>query len=220
MNKQTDALKVESAAIRVLDAWDTTVLPKSNDGMMQERMECLREALADHIRDATKMIEQPDYRAVKTWHDGKPVYVAEPPCKTGSQCTSKCQQCEQTAQEPVAYSYTSRITGAQGFSHHPMPRFIDAESWDIKPLYTSPPASKPWIGLTEEDRVEIWKKSSSIDGAINATESKLREKNAQPSKPLTDEQIIEMYNEPRSDAEMLEFARAIEAAHGITGEQK
>ena len=45
---------------------------------------------------------------------------------------------EQPAQEPVAYSYTSRITGAQGVSHHPMPRFIDSESWDIKPLYTSP----------------------------------------------------------------------------------
>lgn len=40
------------------------------------------------------------------------------------------------------------------------------------------------------------------------------------SKPLTDEQIMEMYNEPRSDAEMIAFARAIEAAHGITGEQK
>ena len=40
--------------------------------------------------------------------------------------------------------------------------------------------------------------------------------NMQPaSKPLTDEQIMEMYNEPRSDAEMIEFARAIEAAHGI-----
>lgn len=37
-------------------------------------------------------------------------------------------------------------------------------------------------------------------------------------KPLTDEQIMEMYNEPRSDAEMLEFARAIEAAHGIKGD--
>ena len=34
-------------------------------------------------------------------------------------------------------------------------------------------------------------------------------------KPLTDDQIYEMYNEPRSDAEMLEFARAIEAAHNI-----
>ena len=38
-------------------------------------------------------------------------------------------------------------------------------------------------------------------------------------KPLTDEQIMEMYNEPRSDAEMIAFARAIEAAHGV-GEQK
>lgn len=37
-------------------------------------------------------------------------------------------------------------------------------------------------------------------------------------KPLTDEQIMEMYNEPRSDAEMIEFARAIEAAHGIKGD--
>lgn len=48
----------------------------------------------------------------------------------------------QPEQEPVAYSYTSRITGAQGFSHHPMPRFIDSDSWDIKPLYTTPPQRK------------------------------------------------------------------------------
>ena len=34
-------------------------------------------------------------------------------------------------------------------------------------------------------------------------------------KPLTDEEIYDMYNEPRSDAEMIAFARAIEAAHGI-----
>ena len=42
-------------------------------------------------------------------------------------------------------------------------------------------------------------------------------KSASPAqrKPLTDEEIMEMYNEPRSDAEMIEFARAIEAAHGI-----
>lgn len=35
------------------------------------------------------------------------------------------------------------------------------------------------------------------------------------SKPLTDDEIYDMYNEPRSDAEMIAFARAIEAAHGI-----
>jgi hypothetical protein len=36
--------------------------------------------------------------------------------------------------------------------------------------------------------------------------------------PLTDAEIYEMYNEPRSDAEMVAFARTIEAAHGIKGE--
>jgi|GEM_PF-7020681 len=37
---------------------------------------------------------------------------------------------------------------------------------------------------------------------------------AQPSKPwvgLSTDEIYDMYNEPRSDAEMVEFARAIEA---------
>ncbi len=41
----------------------------------------------------------------------------------------------------------------------------------------------------------------------------------QSAVPLTDEQIYDMYNEPRSDAEMVAFARAIERAHGI-GEQQ
>ena len=36
--------------------------------------------------------------------------------------------------------------------------------------------------------------------------------------PLTDDQIYELYSEPRSDAEMVAFARAVEAAHGIGGE--
>jgi hypothetical protein len=34
------------AAARALEAWDSTVLPRSHDGMMQERMEDLRAALA------------------------------------------------------------------------------------------------------------------------------------------------------------------------------
>ena len=42
-----------------------------------------------------------------------------------------------------------------------------------------------------------------------------RSEDTTQKKPLTDEQIMDMYNEPRSDAEMLAFARAIEAAHGI-----
>ena len=33
--------------------------------------------------------------------------------------------------------------------------------------------------------------------------------------PMTNDQIYELYSEPRSDAEMVEFARAIEKHHGI-----
>lgn len=34
-------------------------------------------------------------------------------------------------------------------------------------------------------------------------------------KPMTNDQIYELYSEPRSDAEMVEFARAVERHHGI-----
>ena len=38
--------EIRRLAIRALCAWDESVLPKSNDGMMQERMEDLRAAIA------------------------------------------------------------------------------------------------------------------------------------------------------------------------------
>lgn len=38
-------------------------------------------------------------------------------------------------------------------------------------------------------------------------------------KPLTEEEIYTLYSEPCSDAEMVAFARAIERAHGIGGEE-
>ena len=97
-----------------------------------------------------------------------------------------------------------------------------AMSFAAEQLIQPEPASKPWVGLTDEEMREVYKRTDwDMAGGWEyerAIEAKLREKNAQPSKPLTDEQIIEMYNEPRSDAEMLEFARAIEAAHGIKGD--
>ena len=49
-------------------------------------------------------------------------------------------------------------------------------------LYTSPPASKPWVGLTEQEREKLrWQALEEDAGytqLIKATEAKLREKNA------------------------------------------
>ena len=50
-------------------------------------------------------------------------------------------------------------------------------------LYTSPPASKPWVGLTDGERHtainEIdWNKTQTLHRIATAIEAKLREKNA------------------------------------------
>ena len=129
-------------------------------------------------------------------------------------------------QEPVAMMTVLHLKDRTEIGYGPALAGYDLPTGEYK-LYTSPPIEatplasqrsvKPWVGLTEEERLALamHENFGSVTDYAEAIEAKLREKNAQPSKPLTDEQIIEMYNEPRSDAEMLEFARAIEAAHGI-----
>ena len=99
----------------------------------------------------------------------------EPPCKTGSQCTSKCQQCEQPAQqqEPVAVYVGETWCGSVVRLYEELPLET--------PLYTSPPASKPWVGLTEEevDECYYWKgRQWTTDELVRHVEAKLREKNA------------------------------------------
>ena len=81
---------------------------------------------------------------------------------------------EQPAQqEPVAVMTVLHLKDRTEIGYGPALAGYDLPTGEYK-LYTSPPASKPWVGLS------------------------------------TDE-IYDMYNEPRSDAEMVEFARAIEA---------
>ena len=50
------------------------------------------------------------------------------------------------------------------------------------PLYTSPPASKPWVGLTDEDKAAIYRQADEENWhdqpLLEAIEAKLREKNA------------------------------------------
>ena len=89
-------------------------------------------------------------------------------------------------------------------------------------LYTTPPQRKP---LTDAQVNEcgmcgyVGKDKDKTGQCPKCRWDELRPLTGKAhQKPLTDDQIYEMYNEPRSDAEMLEFARAIEAAHGIKGE--
>jgi len=57
------------------------------------------------------------------------------------------------------------------------------DSENYTPLYTSPPASKPWVGLNQDelnmigDRMRTWNSHSLVD-VYTVLEAKLREKNA------------------------------------------
>ena len=138
----------------------------------------------------------------------------EPPCKTGSQCTSKCQQCEQPAQqqEPMAwmdgyrniYSLEEKAAGCPEatIALVPMANHKKTSGSPINEIQCvcgavwlgeemvhlpdkRPPASKPWVGLTPEDKLEIEKIvgiTEDDDGwmvsqMFTLTEAKLKEKN-------------------------------------------
>ena len=88
-------------------------------------------------------------------------------------------QAEMAAQqEPVAWVREHELPLAPG----------DAFSWvetfvHKTPLYTSPPASRPWVGLTDDERGQVysdwrWNGSNSSNLELcQAIEAKLKEKN-------------------------------------------
>jgi hypothetical protein len=75
--------------------------------------------------------------------------------------------------------------------------------------------------MTDAEIDNLWLeafKASSDDGRVRQRFAELcYQKGAAETKrnPLADWEIYSLYSEPCSDAEMVEFARAIEAAHGI-----
>ena len=87
--------------------------------LMEQAITAIKEALA-----------QPDYRAVKTYHEGKPVYVSQP------------------EQEPVVQ------WDSDGWGDLLVDTLPDGTL-----LYTTPP-KRPWVGLTEVEGTECWSPSA------------------------------------------------------------
>ena len=141
----------------------------------------------------------------------------------------------QPEQEPVAYGMWDTMLGKG--NRMMMVRLDKGQDGCTVPLYTTPPQPEEKVDWEKLYRLEVKKKdalAAKYERDIKpltkivpmAQPEPVIDKSAavriatalgwEPKrKPLTDEQIMEMYNEPRSDAEMIAFARAIEAAHGI-----
>ena len=269
MSKKDDALKLALEAMNLARSAHGQILLSDPP---QEAWKAWRvsDALTKAMKAASEALaEQPAYRAVKTFHEGKPVYVAEQPAQQEQKepiaCKSLCELCvkrgysvcanaaqttpipspqpaQEQEQKPVAWMWKDGTITSD-------PDRADG-TW--MPLYTTPPASKPckvwdaegydalcqqlegwkakaskpWVGLTDEEVLQLLclhidEDDDPDDWAaeiadVRVIEAKLREKNAQPSKPLTDEELQAIADKCRLYPR--DFARAIEAAHGIKGE--
>ena len=212
MSKTQEALKMALEALNIL--LTEPIAHKAADKaeyLLLQAAPSIREVLADSALD--RMAENArelglDYEPIveqvedsvgmghKAWDMVDPKELAkgfhealaESPCKTGSQCTSKCQQCEQPAQEPVAWMWRCKPYCGWPEWSVSLKRPADSgrdghkrtEGYEDVPLYTSPPASKPWVGLTQQD-IDIAFDDTQEGGGFNefarAIEAKLKEKN-------------------------------------------
>jgi hypothetical protein len=83
---------------------------------------------------------------------------------------------EPAQQEPVAcFSVFRSISGERNTRFLELASLPDGEHY----FYTSPPAQRTWVGLTDEERVDLWKATETDNRMvlIDATEAKLKEKN-------------------------------------------
>jgi hypothetical protein len=144
----------------------------------------------------------PDYRAVKTYHEGKPVYVAQPAqephpavksdmlvnggalklalnsLRRGTQSqqeiADELEKTAQPAQEPVAWGYRNH-DGAIYDCISPEAH-ADVEGDYTVPLYTTP-QQRPWVWLTDDEmEIAAWTDGSFGAGARWAN-AKLKGKN-------------------------------------------
>lgn len=125
---------------------------------------------------------------------------------------------EPAQQEPVAEVRLMRTGGNAGLATH-IVQIVEGYFPAGTKLYTSPPASKPWVGLEPKDSTGM-DMSDAFEAGAYWADNKLREKNAAPCKPLTEDEIAELMMQTWGCASIAPrhapaFARAIEAAHGI-----
>ena len=103
-------------------------------------------------------------------------------CGTGYCSCIECPY-EQPAQEPVVYVEQSILDwlasdrrGPTAYAKTTLAKRKDGKAQ--APLYTSPPTSKPWVGLTQEDWMEFKCKTHDEVRVGLDVAAKLREKNA------------------------------------------
>ena len=133
---------------------------------------------------------------VKTYSGGKPNYT-EPPCKTGSSCTNKCERCGEvnpaeihTCTPKESFEYWNAVEGwvkieevRQHFDTAGCGTIYKTGGEGRVPLYSAP--QREWVGLTDEELLDLADMAYVNDLELLQTlQSKLKEKNSTSDKNI------------------------------------
>ena len=134
---------------------------KENESKAVEAITAIKEALAQDEKGLfidliaqheglADELAQPDYRAVKTYHEGKPVYVSQP------------------EQEPVVF-IESKADNECADAY--------ADGWNacVHAHKDTTPPKRPWVGLTDEEIAYAYTLEKKF--AMQYVDAKLKEKN-------------------------------------------
>ena len=149
---------------------------------MKLALEALEHECVDAITALREALAKPDF-----WEG----YVPEPvkpaqqlvDCHATGVCVQSGLRAEQPAQqEPVARQYQSRDGLWKDFiSEKHYKDTLEDGSWPIRNLYTSPPAQRTWVGLSDLNIDELennyMKSAQTAHEFLRAIEAKLKEKN-------------------------------------------
>ena len=146
-----------------------------------EAITALREALAEQksgIKQVIELYDSPDQPSQQepvaymgTDSDGNPNKFRLNPF---SGCVSLYEK-PSPVQKPVAYMDICEKNQMSGLRY-----WSEPDNRHEVPLYTSPPAQRTWVGLTDEEITDIWAGTSPYyheDDFAKAIEAKLRERN-------------------------------------------
>lgn len=168
MSKQIEAMKL---ALKTLEQWDDPFYKRGR------AIAVLQEALAEQpAQQQDGPINEGWQITVANGHSGYGVYAhMEDYPEEGAVLVQAIEQPAQ--QEPVAFYRCNGCGHAYEQVHPTSCDCMEGSSFEQVNYYTSLPASKPWVGLTEDEFDYLRDNNFGISPLISAVEAKLKEKN-------------------------------------------